>query len=174
MNQPYQNGTNWGPFSACLLAIGLEIGIIEAILLYLRFFKGLNVENLMEEMQAYVGPVFVCYLFMAFLGILIFSTLLLIFDLLDIYCADADLHLSLLDYIKGASPLIGILVTFISLREIQIDLDLALNQKELFTLLAVNTGKAFGSTIIGLMLSFLAVSVKSFYTTLQKEESGEY
>ena len=156
----------WSPFLVYFLVIGIEAMSIEMVLLYLKYREGIDLSRLLEIMQIYIGPALICYLFLFFIGLLLFSTLLLAVDFLDIHRPNVELHLSLLNYFQAASPLLGILVTFWSLMQIQLNLDLTLPQNELFSQLAVNNGKAFGSTIVGIVLAFLALSVRTTYNVL--------
>ena len=160
----------WSPFLVYLLVIGIEAILFEGILLYLKYRVEIDLKNLLQIMQTYIGPILICYLFLFFVGLLLFSTLLLAMDFLDIHRTNVELHLSLLNYFQAASPLLGILVTFWSLMQIQLNLDLTLPQNELFSQMAVNNGKAFGSTIVGIVLAFLALSIRTTYNVLAHDK----
>ena len=160
----------WPPFLVYLLVIGIEAILFEAVFLYLKYQSGIYLKDLLEIMQTYIGPVVICYLFLFFIILLVFSTLLLAMDFLDIHRTNVELHLSLLNYFQAASPLLGILVTFWSLMQIQLNLDLTLPQNELFSQMAVNNGKAFGSTIVGIVLAFLALSIRTTYNLLAHDK----
>jgi hypothetical protein len=154
----------WNGFLVMTTAFAICILIFESSFLYIYRAHGLSWSQFLVNVEAFVGPLSFASMFLIFIGLLLMACVLLVMDFLQIHTANKTIHLKILNYIITSSPLLGVVISFISLRNSQVNMDLSLPSKELIASVATNSGTAFGSSVVGLFIALAAMSIKLLFT----------